>query len=291
MTTAIIDGISGQDGSFLAEHLLSEGYNVWGIVRRNSVPENQSFRINHIKDQIHLVYGDVLDIPSIISTINKSNPDEYYHLAAQSHVRISFDQPIFTAEATGMGTLNMLEAIRLTNPNIKIYNAASSEMFGNNIDSDGFQRETTPMSPVSPYGCAKLFSYSICRNYRNSYGMFISNGILFNHESHRRGINFVTNKVAKAAVDIYYGKSKSLDLGNLTATRDWGHAKDYVKAMHLILQHNKPDDFVCATGVSHSVQDLVLYVFGKLGLNWLEYVNLDNKLLRPEELQNLRAHV
>lgn len=289
MKTALIDGISGQDGSYLAEYLLSQGYSVWGIVRRNSVPENQTYRINHIKPQIDLIYGDVLDLSSLISAINKVQPDEYYHLAAQSHVRISFDQPIFTAEATGLGTLNVLEAIRLTNPKIKLYNAASSEMFGNNIDSDGYQRETTPMNPVSPYGCAKLFSYSICRNYRNSYGMFISNGILFNHESNRRGINFVTNKVAKTAVQIYYGQANELDLGNLNASRDWGHAKDYVRAMHLMLQHNKPDDFVCATGISHTVEDLVNYTFGKLNLDWTKCVTQKTHLLRPEELNHLKG--
>ena len=289
MKTALIDGISGQDGSFLAEYLLSQGYEVWGIIRRNSVPENQTYRINHILSRLHLVYGDVLDLSSIILALNKAQPDEYYHLAAQSHVRISFDQPIFTAEATGIGTLNVLEAIRIVNPKIKVYNAASSEMFGNNIDLDGYQRETTQFNPVSPYGCSKVFSYNICRNYRNSYGMFISNGILFNHESPRRGINFVTNKVAKTAVEIKYKLTDKLDLGNLNASRDWGHAEDYVKAMYLILQHDKPDDFVCATGISHTVQDLVEYVFGQLNLNWRDYVHTKSELLRPEELNVLKG--
>lgn len=289
MKNIILDGISGQDGSYLAELLLENGYNVFGIIRRNSIPENQSFRINHIKKDLNLIYGDLGDITSIVNAINKSKPEYYFHLAAQSHVRISFDQPIYTAEATGMGTLNVLEAIRMTNPNIKLYNAASSEMFGNNMDSDGYQRETTPMMPVSPYGCSKLFSYSLCRNYRNSYKMFISNGILFNHESARRGINFVTNKVVKTAVEIKYGLEKELFLGNLQSTRDWGHAKDYVRAMVLMLEHNNPDDFVCATGISHTVQDLVEYVFEKLGLQWLDHVQLDSKLIRPEELHNLKG--
>jgi GDPmannose 4,6-dehydratase len=210
-------------------------------------------------------------------------------LAAQSHVRISFDQPIYTCNTTGLGTLNLLEAVKLIKPNTKIYQASSSEMFGNSIDDDGFQRETTPMNPVSPYGCAKVFSYNICRNYKNSYNMFVSNGILFNHESPRRGTNFVTNKVCKEAVKIKLGLSNELRLGNLDATRDWGHAKDYVKAMWEILQLDKPDDFVCSTGISHSVKDLCEYVFSSLKLNYLDYVKVDEKFLRPEELHNLKG--
>jgi len=188
-----------------------------------------------------------------------------------------------------LGTLNMLEAVRLICPTTKIYQASSSEMFGNSIDTDGFQRETTPMHPVSPYGCAKVFSYNICRNYRNSYNMFISNGILFNHESPRRGTNFVTNKVVKEAVKIKYGLSNELKLGNLNATRDWGHAKDYIEAMWMILQQEKSDDFVCATGISHTVQYLCEYVFGKLDLDYTKYVTQDEKFLRPEELNDLKG--
>jgi len=286
---ALITGINGQDGSYLAELLLEKEYEVWGMLRRNSSPEGQTTRIDHIFDRLNLVYGDLTDLSSLISIVNKCQPDEIYNIGAQSHVRISFDIPIFTADVTAMGTLNVLEAIRQVNHNIKMYQASSSEMFGNSIDADRFQRETTPLVPVSPYGCAKVFSYNICNNYKNSYNMFISNGILFNHESPRRGINFVTNKVVKEAVDIKKGIKNTLPMGNLTATRDWGHAKDYVKAMWMMLQHDVPDNFVCATGTSHSVKDLIEYVFAKLDMNYEEYVTQDEKFLRPEELTDLKG--
>ena len=286
---ALITGINGQDGSYLAEFLLEKGYEVHGTLKRNSVAENQTSRLDKVYNQVKLHYADLTDLSSLISVIQKVNPDELYNLAAQSHVRISFDQPLYTANVTGIGTLNILEAVKLIKPSTKIYQASSSEMFGNSIDSDNYQRETTPMNPVSPYGCAQVFSYNICRNYRNSYGMFISNGILFNHESPRRGTNFVTNKVCKEAVKIKLGMSDELKLGNLDATRDWGHAKDYVRAMWEILQLDTPDDFVCSTGISHSVQDLCEYVFGKLELDWEKYVKQDEKFLRPEELHNLKG--
>ena len=289
MKIALITGINGQDGSYLSEFLIDKGYEVHGILKRNSVAENQTYRLEKIYDKVKLEYADLTDMSSLVRVIQKIMPDEIYNLAAQSHVRISFDQPIYTCQVTGIGTLNLLEAVKLIKPDVKIYQASSSEMFGNSIDPDGFQRETTPMNPVSPYGCAKVFSYNICRNYRNSYGMFISNGILFNHESPRRGTNFVTNKVCKEAVKIKLGLSNELRLGNLDATRDWGHAKDYVKVMWEILQLDKPDDFVCATGISHSVNELCEYVFGKLGLDWSKYVKQDEKFLRPEELHDLKG--
>ena len=286
---ALITGINGQDGSYLAEFLIGKNYEVHGTLKRNSVAENQTARLDDIFNQINLHYADLTDLSSLISVIQKVNPDEIYNLAAQSHVRISFDQPIYTANVTGLGTLNLLEAVKLIKPSIKIYQASSSEMFGNSIDKDGYQRETTPMNPVSPYGCAKVFSYNIARNYRNSYGMHISNGILFNHESPRRGTNFVTNKVCKEVVKIHLGLSNELKLGNLEATRDWGHAKDYVEAMWMILQQDTSDDYVCSTGISHSVQDLCEYTFSKFGLDYKEYVKVDEKFLRPEELHNLKG--
>ena len=287
---ALITGINGQDGSYLAELLLDKGYEVHGILKRNSVAENQTARIK-VYDQIkdNLTYADMTDLASLNRVLSRVQPDEIYNLAAQSHVRISFDQPIYTANTVAIGTLNLLEATLSMCKNAKIYQASSSEMFGNSIDKDRFQRETTPMNPVSPYGCAKVFGYNITRNYRNSYGMYVSNGILFNHESPRRGTNFVTNKVVKEAVKIFYGQSTELRLGNLEATRDWGHAKDYVEAMWRILQLEEPNDFVCATGVSHSVKELCEYVFSKLGLNYEDYVKLDMKFLRPEELTDLKG--
>ena len=288
---ALITGISGQDGSYLAELLLSKGYEVWGLLRRHSVPENQTNRLEEvgIKKDLNLIYGDITDLPSLLYVLKESKPDEIYNLAAQSHVRISFDQPAFTTHADAEGVLNLLEAARIMCPEVRIYQAGSSEMFGNECDKDGYRRETTLMRPVSPYGCAKLYAFNLCRTYRTSYNMFISNGILFNHESPRRGLNFVSNKVVDGVVKISRQEQDTLPLGNLEATRDWGHAKDYVRAMWMILQHDKPDDFVCATGESHSVRELCEEVFAELDLDYLDHVTVDHKYFRPTELDDLKG--
>lgn len=289
MKKAFITGIGGQDGSYLAEYLLNLGYEVYGIVRRNSVPEHQQSRIDPIRHQLHVSYGDLLDISGLERLLRLIQPDEIYNLAAQSHVRISFDIPHFTSQVNALGTLNILEAFRNTCPGAKFYQASSSEMFGNAIDEDGYQRETTAFRPVSPYGCSKLFAYNIVHNYRNAYKLHATNGILFNHESPRRGINFVTNKVAKGAVMIKKGQAKKLELGNLDAVRDWGHAKDYVRAMHLIINHTVADDFIVATGKSHTVREMTDHVFTRLGMDYREYVTQNPVFLRPEELSYLRG--
>jgi GDPmannose 4,6-dehydratase len=286
---AFITGIAGQDGSYLAEYLLEMGYEVHGIIRRNSVPENQQSRLEGVKGNISVSYGDLLDQSSIEHLLDKFQPDEIYNIAAQSHVRISYDIPQFTAQTNAVGVLNVLEAYRRSCPTAKFYQASSSEMFGSSVDADGYQRESTPMTPVSPYGCTKVFGYNIVRNYRNAYKLHASNGILFNHESPRRGSNFVTNKVVKSAVEIYLGQRKDLVLGNLDAYRDWGHSKDYVRAMHLILQQPQAGDWVVATGETRSVRDMCEYVFGKLNMNYQDFVKQDNKFLRPEELPYLKG--
>jgi len=286
---ALITGITGQDGSYLAELLLSMGYEVHGIIRRHSLTEYQSHRLNHIFHDITLHYGELTDSMNIFNLIKKIQPDEIYNLAAQSHVRISFDLPGYTNQVNSQGFLNILEAVRILNKNIKVYQASSSEMFGNDIDEDGFQRITTPMTPVSPYGCSKLAAHNLAVNYRHSYEMFIVSGILFNHESDRRGINFVTAKVVAGAVKIKNGLESKLKLGNLDASRDWGHSKDYVKAMHLMMKNTLAKDYVVATGESRTVEELTNYVFNKLGLDYKKYVELDEKFLRPEELNVLKG--
>ena len=286
---ALITGISGQDGSYLAEYLLQEGYEVHGIIRRSSVSENQDSRIRHLRDKIHTYYGDMLDIPSLTKIMIEVQPDEIYNLAAMSHVRISFDIPSFTIQTNGLGVLNILEAYRMFAPKAKFYQASSSEMFGNSVDEDGIQRLTTPMKPVSPYGCAKLLAFNLVRHYRHAYGLHACNGILFNHESPRRGSNFVTNKVVKTAVQIKFGLADKLELGNLDSHRDWGHSKDYVRAMHMILNHETPDEFIVATGETHSVGDLCDAVFSKLGMDYREYVVQNPKYMRPEELRYLKG--
>lgn len=285
---ALITGISGQDGSYLSEYLISMGYEVYGIVRRNSVVEHQRNRISHLNN-INLVYGDLNDQHSLINALKSFKPDEIYNLAAQSHVRISFEVPQFTTQVNALGVLNLLEAIREVVPDSKFYQASSSEMFGNSVDADNFQRETTPMKPVSPYGIAKLFAFHTTKFYREAYGLKASNGILFNHESPRRGSNFVTNKVVKTAVRLSLGSLEKLELGNLDAQRDWGHSKDYVRAMHAILQYKNSEDWVVSTGETKSVRDLCEYTFSKLNLDYMNFVVQNPKFLRPNELNYLRG--
>lgn len=291
MKTALIIGANGQDASYLAELLLEKNYKVHGTIRRSSVPESQTSRIQHLHDKnlIQLHYADLTDSLSIEGVIQKLQPDEIYHLAAQSHVQISFELPQYTLNVNGNGTLTVLEAVRRFSPHSKVYHAATSEMFGNSKDVDNYQRESTTMIPVSPYGCAKLYAHTLCRNYSESYGMFACSGILFNHESPRRGINFVTNKVALQAVKIKLGLTNRLTLGNLDSYRDWGHAKDYVKAMWLMLQQSKPESYVIATGKTRSVREMVNFVFDYANLDVKKYVFSDEKYLRPEELHYLRG--
>jgi len=286
---ALITGLTGQDGSYLAEHLISKGYEVHGIVRRHSVAENQDSRLLQVQDKLHTYYADLLDMPSLIKVVQQSAPDEIYNLGAMSHVRISTDIPSFTIQTNGLGVLNILEVYRMFAPNAKFYQASSSEMFGNSVDDDGVQRLSTPMTPVSPYGCSKLLGFHLVRHYRNAYKLHACNGILFNHESPRRGSNFVTNKVVKTAVEIKKGLKSKLILGNLDSYRDWGHSKDYVKAMHKIINHESPEDFIVSTGITKSVRELCDYVFSRLDLDYKEFVKQDPKFMRPEELKYLRG--
>lgn len=289
MKNALITGINGQDGSYLTELLLEKGYKVFGLVRRSSVAENQTYRLNNYIDEIETIYGDLLDSSTLQSALDKAQPDEIYNLAAQSHVRVSYDMPVFTVSVNALGAINLFQTIRNSGSKPRVYQASSSEMFGDSVDADGFQRETTPMHPVSPYGCSKLFAYSSARNYRKAFKLFISNGILFNHESPRRGSNFVTAKVVKTAVMIKKGLATELVLGNLDSYRDWGHSKDYVKAMNYILNHNEPDDFVIATGETSSVRQMCQIVFENLGMKYEDYVRQDRKFMRPEELPYLKG--
>jgi GDPmannose 4,6-dehydratase len=286
---ALITGIGGQDGSYLSEYLLSRDYDVFGITRRHSVAENQDSRLTHIMKDINCLYGDLLDIPSLIRIFNETKPDEIYNLGAMSHVRISFDIPSFTIQTNALGVLNMLEVYRTIVPKAKFYQASSSEMFGNSIDEDGFQRLSTPMNPTSPYGCAKLLGYNLVRHYRHAYNLHACNGILFNHESPRRGSNFVTNKVVKAAVEIKKGLKGVLELGNLDSYRDWGHSKDYVRAMNMILNYETPEEWIVSTGKTNSVRDLCEYVFKRLGMDYKDYVVQNPKFIRPEELKYLKG--
>ena len=287
MKKALITGINGQDGSYLTEHLLSLGYEVHGIVRRHSVAENQNHRLVKSGTNRRVVthYGDLLDYPSLVRIISKVMPDEIYNLGAMSHVRVSFDMPSFTIQTNALGVLNMLEVYRTLCPSAKFYQASSSEMFGNSVDDDGVQRLTTPMNPVSPYGCSKVMGYNLVRHYRHAYKLHACNGILFNHESPRRGTNFVTNKVVRGAVAIKKGLESKLELGNMDSYRDWGHSKDYVRAMHMIVNHEVAEEFIVATGKTHSVRDLCSVVFTKLGLKYEDYIVQNPKFMRPEELK------
>jgi GDPmannose 4,6-dehydratase len=285
---ALIIGISGQDGSYLAEHLLDYNYEVYGIVRRHSVAENQNFRISSLKN-IKTYYGDLLDSQSIIEIIKKIKPTEIYNLGAMSQVQVSFNIPKFTIETNGLALIDLLEYFRKNFKDVKFYQASSSEMFGNSIEKNGFQKLTTNMQPVSPYGCAKLLAYNLVNHYRHAYGLFLCNGILFNHESPRRGSNFISTKIIKAAVEIKKGLRNKLEVGNLDSFRDWGHSKDYVRAMRLILNYKIPRNWIVATGKSYSVRNLITYVFKKLDLNFKKHVVINKKYIRPHELNFLRG--
>ncbi len=290
MKKALITGITGQDGSYLAELLLSKDYEVHGVIRRASTFNTE--RIDHLYQDPHingvrlfLHYGDISDSTNLIQLLYRLQPDEIYHLAAQSHVRVSFDIPEYTGDVTGLGTIRILEAIRETGLRAKFYQASSSEMYGKVQEVP--QRETTPFYPRSPYGAAKLYSYWLTVNYRESYGMFACNGILFNHESPRRGETFVTRKVTRAAARIKAGLEEKVYLGNLDAKRDWGYAKEYVEAMWLMLQQKEPDDYVIATGETHSVRELLEETFSYAGLDWRKHLAIDERYYRPAEVDLL----
>ena len=286
---ALITGITGQDGSYLAELLLSKGYEVHGLIRRAST--FNTHRIDHLYTDPHdpdarlfLHYGDLTDGSRLVTLIDRIRPREVYNLAAQSHVRVSFDEPEFTGDVTGLGTTRLLEAVRQVDPGIRFYQASSSEMYGS---SPPPQTETTPFQPRSPYGAAKLYSYWMTRNYREAYGLFACNGILFNHESPRRGETFVTRKITRAVARIAAGVQSELWLGNLDAARDWGYAKEYVEAIHLTLQTDEPDDYVVATGTSYTVRDFLTIAFEHASLDWRDHVRVDERYLRPTEVDNL----
>jgi GDPmannose 4,6-dehydratase len=289
MKKALITGVTGQDGSYLAELLLAKGYEVYGVVRRSSSFNTERlegvYQDPHVQDyRLRLVYGDLEDGSSLANVVKKVQPDEIYNLGAQSHVRVSFDVPEYTVGTVALGTLRLLEAMRELAPKARFYQASSSEMFGSTPPP---QDESTLFQPRSPYACAKVFAHQLCQNYRDAYGLFISCGILFNHESPRRGIPFVTRKITRSAARIKHGLDKKLFLGNLDAKRDWGFAGDYVEAMWLMLQQDTPDDYVIATGESYSVRDCLDVAFGALGLDWQKYVELDPRYLRPTEVDHL----
>jgi GDPmannose 4,6-dehydratase len=281
---ALVLGCGGQDGSYLSEFLIEKDYEIHGVIRRSS--SFNTGRIDHIFNRLNLHYGDSTDGSALNSLLSKIKPDEIYNLSAQSHVRVSFDIPEFTAQVGAIGTLRLLEAVRAHCPEARVYNASSSEMFGS---SPAPQNENTVFHPRSPYGCAKVFAHQLCVNYREAYGMHVSNGILFNHESPRRGETFVTRKIVKAAVRIKHGLQKELALGNLDARRDWGYAKEYVEAMWLMLQQPTPDDFVIATGETHTIRELLDVAFDYVNLSWKNYVKQDPKYYRPTEVDILQG--
>ncbi len=280
---ALITGVTGQDGSYLAELLLDKGYDVWGVVRRSS-SENYE-RIEHLRDRLHFVQADLLDQPSLTQALLESEPEEVYNLAAQSFVPTSWTQPVLTAEFTAVGVTRLLEAVKQVDPKIRFYQASSSEMFGKVLEVP--QTENTPFYPRSPYGVAKVYGHYITVNYRESYGMHCSSGILFNHESPRRGLEFVTRKVTDAVARIKLGLATELPMGNLDAKRDWGFAGDYVEAMWMMLQQPEGDDYVVATGETHTVERLVEVAFSHVGLNWKDHVTLDERFVRPAEVDLL----
>ncbi len=282
---AVITGITGQDGSYLAEFLLEKGYDVFGIVRRSSI--DNCDRISHLLEQIRFLQADLLDQSSIITALRDAQPQEVYNLAAQSFVPTSWHQPVLTGEFTALGVTRMLEAIRAVDPTIRFYQASSSEMFGKPIETP--QRETTPFHPRSPYGVAKVYGHYITVNYRESYSLYACSGMLFNHESPRRGVEFVTRKITQGVAHIKLGRARELRLGNLNAERDWGFAGDYVAAMWMMLQQDKPDDYIVGTGVAHSVADFVHTAFQSVDLDWREFVKVDPVLFRPAEVDHLRA--
>ncbi len=282
-TSALITGITGQDGSYLAELLLKKGYKVNGLIRRLSTPNIS--RIEHIVDKIELIEGDLTDQSSINNALKESTPDEVYNLAAQSFVVTSWNQPVLTGDVTGLGAVRILEGVRQVCPDAHVYQASTSEIFGKVHETP--QNENTKFYPRSPYGFAKLYAYWACVNYRESYGMHVSNGILFNHESPRRGIEFVTRKITAGVARIFQGLSSELRLGNLDARRDWGYAGDYAKAMWLMLQQKEPDDYVIATGVTHTVGEFVELAFREMSLDWQEYVVVDPEFVRPPEVNLL----
>jgi GDPmannose 4,6-dehydratase len=280
---ALITGITGQDGSYLAELLLEKGYEVHGLVRRSS--SFNTWRIDHVRDRLVLHYGDLVDQNSLARALEALEPDEVYNLASQSHVKVSFEMPEYTTDVTALGVLRLLDAVRDLGLKAKVYQAGSSEMFG--LVQETPQTEKTPFHPRSPYGVSKVYGHWLAVNYRESYGMHISNGILFNHESPRRGENFVTRKITMGVAAIKQGREKVLKLGNLDAKRDWGYAKDYVEAMWRILQQDKPSDYVIATGETHSVREFCEEAFGAVGLDWKEFVKVDAKYFRPAEVDIL----